>query len=348
MRYDFTRREAPFGRKVFVLTLDRKAMTERVIIGEAQKARRRLEYGEGDVLYDETRPLGSLLFNFEADSEREWNVNAMRLHESYGKIIQSERWKMAKKPNAFLRGKYNGGELADSRCPAAMFAAIRTWDSYLNCFNQNDGPQKFIDRTSLLYRPFFLYGDYRPWKEEAQAALAQALRDEESQVELWYPVKKRPYECIVTFASFQPVIFYYLQRIEEWGLHFMECGVCGKDFLAPNRHYAYCSDPCRKARMKQNKKEYDERIQGDRLERLHRAAYEHWYNHVRRLRRGKAAPETVAAMQAGCEVFRKEAVRQKAEVKNGTMPMTDFTNWLARQYDVADRLAEELTGKTKP
>lgn len=342
MKYDFTRREASFGRKVFVLTLDRKAMTERIIIGETEEARRRLEYGEGDVFYDETRPLGSLLFNFEADSERKWNVNAMLLHDSYRKIVQSERWKLTEKPNAFLREKYESGE------PAAMFAAIRTWDSYLHCFNQNHGAQLFIDRTSLLYRPFFLYGDYRPWKEEAQAALAQALRDEESQVELWYPVKKRPYECVVAFSSFQPVIFYYLQRIEEWGLHFLKCGVCGKDFLAPNRHYAYCSDLCRKARIRENKKEFDKRAQDDKLEQLDRAAYSHWYNHVRKLRRRKAAPETVAAMQAGCDTFRKEAVRQKAEVKRGMMLFNDFTSWLASQYDVADRLAEELAGKKKP
>ena len=151
MLYDFTRREARFGRNVFVLALDRKAMTERVVIGESSEARRLLERGTGDVYFDETRPLGTLLFTFEADPDRAWNFNAMRLRESYEKLRQSERWKLAALCADFLRGKVEGGN------PTAMFAAIRTWDEYLNRYNQNHGPDLFVERTSLLYRPFFLY-----------------------------------------------------------------------------------------------------------------------------------------------------------------------------------------------
>ena len=335
MLYDFTRREARFGRNVFVLALDRKAMTERVVIGESSEARRLLERGTGDVYFDETRPLGTLLFTFEADPDRAWNFNAMRLRESYEKLRQSERWKLAALCADFLRGKVEGGN------PTAMFAAIRTWDEYLNRYNQNHGPDLFVERTSLLYRPFFLYGEARPWKEEAEAALAQAIHDGESQVELWYPVRKRPFECVVAFASFQPVIFYYLQRIREWGLHFMACGMCGKDFLAPTRRYEYCSGECRKARMVQAKREFDERAQGDRLEQHDEAAYNHWYNHLRRMKRGSAAPERIAAFRAAMRAFRADARTRKNAVKSGEMPLAAYTGWLVKQYDEADRLAEE-------
>lgn len=43
MNYDFTKRERGFGRMVFALTLDRKKMTERIVIGEAEEVRRGLE-----------------------------------------------------------------------------------------------------------------------------------------------------------------------------------------------------------------------------------------------------------------------------------------------------------------
>lgn len=120
MDYDFTRRKVQFGRTVFVLTLNRKAMTERIVIGETGEAHRCLERGTGDVLYDETHPLGTLLFRLEADPGREWNRNAMYLHESYEKLRQTERWKQAEPARLFLLEKYKSGE------PAALYAALRT------------------------------------------------------------------------------------------------------------------------------------------------------------------------------------------------------------------------------
>lgn len=83
--------------------------------------------GTGNVYFDQTRPLGKLLIDFEVDSGKEWNRNLMRLSESYGKAIpfEVERWKSAAPVSGFLRGKYESGE------PSAIFAAIRTWDEYL-------------------------------------------------------------------------------------------------------------------------------------------------------------------------------------------------------------------------
>ena len=107
MDYDFTSREREFGRVVFALTLDKKRMAERVVIGRSDEARLRLENGGGEVYYDGVRPLGNLLLSFEADKKGEWNKNGMVLRESYGKAIprQSARWKMAAPVSDYLRGK---------------------------------------------------------------------------------------------------------------------------------------------------------------------------------------------------------------------------------------------------
>ena len=95
----------------------------------------------------------------------------------------------------FLRGKYDSDE------PSAMFAAIRTWADYLNCFTMNHGADVLTERLSMLYKPFSVYGEYKPWREEAAEALAVALRNGESSVELWYPVAKRPFETVVVVSS---------------------------------------------------------------------------------------------------------------------------------------------------
>ena len=172
MDYDFTKRERVFEKIVFVLTLDRKKMTERIVFGEVNETRRHLKYGAGKVYYDKIRPLGKFLLDFETDKDRQWNVHAMQLRESYSKIFpfESERWKIAAPVSDFLRGKYKSGE------PSAMFAAISMWENYLNCYYLRHGADLLIQRINLLCRLFVVYGEYKPWRKEA-AALSQAIHD---------------------------------------------------------------------------------------------------------------------------------------------------------------------------
>jgi len=339
--YDFTSRVRGFGRVVLALTLDRKRMAERVVVGKGDEVRRCLEGGDGDVCYDKTRPLGSLLLHFESDKDGDWNKNGMLLRESYAKAMpfELERWKAAAPVSDYLRGKYDSGE------PSAMFAAIRTWEDYLNCFNMNHGADMLTDKLSMLYKPFQVYSDYTPWREEAATALSVALRDGESSVELWYPVAKRPFETVVAVSSFLPLVAYYTHKVNEWGYVYQSCKVCGADFLARSRHYELCSDDCRKVQAVAAKREFDERAKGDRLEQLDEAAYYYWYNRLRKLRKGKAAnPERAAAFKAAFDAFRKEAVRRKGEVKRGDMKFSDFADWLVVQQGEADR----LMGEEKP
>lgn len=332
MGYDFSKREQTFRRIVFALSLNHKKLTERIVIGEASEARRRLDSETGEVYYDQVRSLGQFLIDFEADPDRKWNVNAMFLRESYGKILPG---KGALKPAAdFLREQYDRGE------PTAMYAAIRTWEEHVRCYNLDHGPDRFLDAVSLLYRPFFLYDQHRPWQEEAGKALSQTLHDGESQVELWYPVAKRPFECVVAYSSFQPVIFYALYKIEEWGFVFQKCKVCGKYFLAKSKHYELCSDACRKVQAVEAKRQFDERTRGDRLEQLYDSTYFYWYNRMRALKRAKAAPEKVAAVEEAFKAFRAEAIRQKGDVKRGEMKLEVFSSWLVKQQDIIDRLTK--------
>ena len=336
MDYDFTKRERGFGKIVFALTLDRKKMTERIVIGETSETRRHLENGTSEIYYDQTRPLGQLLFDFEADSEREWNVNLSKLRESYGKVFrQAERWKIAIPVSEFLRGKYESGE------PSAMFAAVRTWDEYLNCFNINHGADILAQRLSSLYRPFFIYTDNKVWHKEAVAALSNVLRDEEAAVELWYPVEKRSFECVVTSVSFLPVIAYYLHKIDEWNFVFQECKVCGKYFLARSNHFELCSDNRRKVQAVQAKREFDERAKSDDVEQSYETAYYYWYNRLRKLKRAKNLDaDKIKVVSAAFEIFRNEAVKRKSMVKRREMKSKDYTDWLFKQQIEVDRLME--------
>ena len=342
--YDFKNREREYGRVVFALTLDRKKLAERIIIGRVDEVRRFLNGGDGDILYEGTRPLGSLLLTFESDINGDWNKNILTLCESYAKLFpQSARWKMVAPVQKFLTEKYNSGE------PSAMFASIRTWEDYLVHFRKNHGADLLSGNLFTLYKPFRVYGEYRPWQEESTAALSVALQNGESAVELWYPVKKRMFETVVTSSSFLPIIFYYTHKIKEWKFVFQHCKICNEHFLARSRHYELCSDECRKKKASTTKKEYNERTKDDKLEKLYETTYHYWYNRLKKLRKGKHAnPENAAAFKIEFDTFRKEAVKRKTAVKNKQISLADFSAWLVQQENLADKLMDEYKKRHEP
>ena len=348
--YDFTSRKRETGRIVFALTLikTRKRLAERIIIGRENEVRLVLNGGDGNVYYDETRPIGSFLFNFEGDKNGDWIRRIGILTESYEVKYSfgSARWDKAAPVSEFLTAKYNGGEPS----------AVRTWEEYLNLYKQNSGATLLNDRLFMLYKPFQDYAEYRPWHKDAVDALAIALRVGESQIELWYPVAKRPFETAVVFSSLLPVISYYLTKMNDWKLVFQTCKVCGKHFAAPSRHHALCSDKCRKHNAVIAKRDYNERIKDDAVEPLYDTTYQFWYNRWRKVKSGKAVNVDAAAFKAAFDDFRKEAVERKEAVKKAIRVeerkdqkdderkkavkkiLDEFKGWLIKQRGIADRL----------
>lgn len=74
MEYQFIRQEPCREKVIFVLTLDRKKLKERVLIGTEDEVRSRLEGNEGaELACDTTNPLGTLLIRFDKDPEGNWN-----------------------------------------------------------------------------------------------------------------------------------------------------------------------------------------------------------------------------------------------------------------------------------
>jgi len=84
--YNFTSKTREFGRVVFALTLDRKRLKERIVIGKVDEVRRLLNGGDGEIYHDEIRPLGSLLLTFESNTDGVWNKHIHTLRESYKKF----------------------------------------------------------------------------------------------------------------------------------------------------------------------------------------------------------------------------------------------------------------------
>ncbi|MCL2634982.1 MAG: hypothetical protein FWD34_10800, partial [Oscillospiraceae bacterium] len=133
--FEFTNDNRGLTNTVFMLTLDKKKRTERVIIGEAGAIKLQLERNVGDVLYDKTRPLGRLLLDFEADPDKEWQLNASYMADNFAGWTPTKNVKSkALKPYIdFLQQKYENSE------PTAMFAAVKTWEIYWQHYSGKDG-----------------------------------------------------------------------------------------------------------------------------------------------------------------------------------------------------------------
>jgi hypothetical protein len=339
--FEFTSKNRGSDRIVFLLTLDKKKKTERIIIGESVAVRLRLEKNIGEVLYDEVRPLGQLLLNFESDPDQEWQLNASYLADNFAGLFPTKnvKSKQLKTYTDFLRQKYDSGE------PSAMFAAAKTWVDYWRCYSLKGGSDIFLGRVAKLYKPFSVFS--RLWEAKSAKALSSALFADESQVALWYPTKTRTIErgeCVVAHTSMIPLIFYYLKRIEEWGLVFQKCKICGVNFLTTSKHYELCSDKCRKVTAVQAKRQYDERNKGDKIEAIYENHYQYWYNRLRKLKRNNASDEEVAAFSEVFDKFKKGAVLRKSKVKSGKMEYAEFTSWLVEQQDIVDGLVKHGRG----
>ena len=126
MEYKFQRHEPCFDRVLFVLTLDRKKMKERIIAGTEAAVRSRLRGNQdAEVVCDVTRPLGTFLIEFEQDTDGDWNkLGLAPLREA----LHTNRWKqpeLEKAAGSFLSQKYQTGD------PVRQYTAFRIWEGYL-------------------------------------------------------------------------------------------------------------------------------------------------------------------------------------------------------------------------
>lgn len=146
MEYGFQRHEPCFGMVLFVLTLDKKKMKERIVAGTEAAVRSRLRGNQdSEVICDVIRQLGTFLIEFEQDPDGEWNrLDLAPLREA----LHTNRWKqpdLEKTAGSFLRQKYQTGD------PVRQYAAFRIWEGYLvarEYRNRSAACNRFIESVS--------------------------------------------------------------------------------------------------------------------------------------------------------------------------------------------------------
>ena len=161
---------------------------------------------------------------------------------------------------------------------------------------RNAACDRFMDKMSSLTGVFhneamsFDRETGKPKHFQAVSLYFKGAPSEDTRLDLWFPDNRRTEECVSAYASLYPLITYYLNRLNDWGLCFRRCKVCGKYFLAKSQRYELCSDKCRKAQALQNKREFDERARENNYDLLYKNECQNWRNKINKAKRTSGIP----------------------------------------------------------
>ena len=220
MTFEFTRHKPIENRIILVLTLDKKKMKERILIGEEQEIRFRLEGKETTgLLYDAIRPLGTFLIQFVSDENGEWNQHGvMPLYNA----LHTNRWKqpaLEQAASEFLSTQYASGD------PVKMYVALQIWNSYLVTREYRDrdtASENLVREITRLMLAFRTESPLEYDKETGEPVRFDVtlrrfanIPSEETTLSLWYPDNRRKVECVSMYGSFYPVITYYMNRMSD-------------------------------------------------------------------------------------------------------------------------------------
>lgn len=340
MNFEFKRQEPILDRIIFVLMLDKQKMKERILIGAEHEIQLRLKgYKDTNLLCDVTRSLGTFLIEFENGTQKNWNKFGISPLQN---ALNANRWDqpdLEKTATDFLAKKYLTGN------PVRMYAAFRIWNDYLKAREPRDRKtacENFVRRVSHLTLSFhetnLLNLDLDTGKAKKLQISHRYFSDvpqEDTHLDLWFLDTNRKTECVSISDSFYPLIIYYLNRLDDWGLCFRNCKVCGKIFLAKSRRYKLCGDTCKKAQALQNKRDFDERARDNNYDLLYKNECQNWRNKINKAKKNADFPvERLEEMQTTFSIFKKEALQRKKAVKEKTASPKEFTDWLYQQSNI--------------
>ena len=324
------------------LSIDLEAEREHIVIGEMEDIYRHLAGIPGatdKLLVNETRPLGKLVEDF-------FDTCTMRAKDAatgfWPETINT-------RPDLLIGGAQFVEEVYQSDNLLWRFLALRLWQEYRAVWDQPDSID-IHDRMDEITYPMRIShkSQIETWDK---VYIYSNLYNFLSMDYFRYPAyvmyqNAKPLRVYhVTDLSGMPLYIHYLNTVDTKRAFFQYCKRCGKLFIAnTNKVQSFCSDECRKAQQKENRKRYSDKVEDDEAEKDYRATYMYWYNRMKKFRQSSEIdPEKLAELEAAFEQFRNEATKRKNEVQHSGQSTGAFKGWLFSQRGVFDGLTESLS-----
>lgn len=323
------------------LSLDMERQTERIIIGDQKEIARYFEgctNPEPVILVDEVRPMGTMISElFETRP-----TDATDAATGFRPDTVHHRPDLLYKAVRVIEELYASDNLV------WRYVALRLWQEYQAVRDQPE-TREINDRLDHISYPVRI--------------------SHEQQIKNWYMVYTYSdlyrflggsyfdfHACVmyqpgrpltvyhVTDLSILPLYVHYLNTVYTKQAFFQYCKRCGRLYVAHTAKVkGFCSEECRKAQQKDNRKKYDDSVKGDAAESNYRAAYMYWYNRMKKLRHApKVDAGRMAELEDAFKTFRDDATARKKEVQKRKADLGAFMAWLDEQRGRFDSLAEGL------
>ena len=288
------------------------------------------------LICDRSYKPGHFLLDFQYDADK-WQEIITLLDGLIAKKTFTPRNKVLNTAKTLLLEKWNTHD------PVCQYVSLRIWQSYLK------KSSTFVSDAKMLISAFCqapptqalqTMGDEIPLHDPI-LRLPRKLDHTEEQIKIWYP-SDVPVECAVMENSVIPLKLYYRRKLNEWGIKFCVCLVCGEVFLAKTRKQITCSPQCADIRVKKNKANYDSWARQNDFELLYKRSYQRWYNRIKKARElPDFPPDRLEKLEAAFDQFKQESHHQKILARATEDPIKSFKTWSNEQ----ERTLREIMGE---
>ena len=332
---------------VLALSLDKKRQREHIVIGARSRVYSYFQdFGNENLLYNEVRPLGTLLLEHEAQSIADWNEY---VHTPFtlalGSIVgRSNHMKTA---TAFLNPHLDSQDAICKFTSHASLQAYKRFKTIRNVEKRTNGYQSLAANISRSFRQV-IWGDKKNSTIQQATDRVQQMMltngfQSDTTAQIWYPGRRCRDEWIVVQESLCSVILYYLRQLNDWGMCFCRCNNCGKIFIADSLHHSLCSKKCHQARNRQNKREFDERAKKNGYDIDYKNTSQRMRNRLNTFnsRENVSEEQTQEAVQ-WLSRFRQDALQKKKQIQTAE-DYQAFRNWLFEQERDFEQFLNEKT-----
>ena len=340
---DRTYPEIPvFQNCVLALRIDIKKQVEQILLGEFGEVRRTVNGSDSAAAVINTeRPIGSLVI--DCCHPMALTISNIRASLCIGDTQDPTLWNQS-------MNELN--QLYKSDNPCFKFFALRIWQEYI--FRKEKSKAHSLIRSNEK-KPFSHLIDFienltlpvrfslESLVKEAQSCFDKTPLENfdntllDGTANFFFAHTKEFQEYIVADTDLMPLVVYSLKAIYGNHQYFQRCKVCNKLFLAHTANIpTLCSNECRRTQSRLNKQKYDHIKKNISYEKDYKNSYMYWYNKLEKLKDLKKVD--YQPYEKAFQAFCMDARIKKHAVKDGSLSVSGYNNWLLYQRTKADEI----------
>jgi len=339
--------EIPIVQKgVLAISINIEKQKEHVLIGELDEIKLFLNgFSSAQIISEVKRPIGT----FIADCCNPIPNIISNIRSAFSREVNTQN------KDFFEQAKNQLFELYQSNNLCFQFYALHIWQEYNK--RQTKTKKLFMKSNGINSMPNFM--DYiedltLPSRISMESEIIQAQKFYDvtpldafdsilfqGMATYFYTLSNGFSEYVVADFTVMPVLIFYLNTIYNNHQYLQRCKVCNRLFLAHTANIAtLCSDECRRVQSRLNKRKYDNVKKDISYEKNYKNNYMYWYNKLEKLKKMRTV--NYQPFEEAFQSFCKEARVKKKNVKDGSLSVSSYDDWILSQRNNADEIMSQI------